>query len=324
MLNLGPGRSTAPAAAVAVLSVPWAYRTALHLPTTPAALFSVQHYSAPLSPRYGESSDRTAAAPPVTERSVTRPLPAAPRPTAPRQDVAAVRLAGLLAGAGSRAAVAAWDPVTGATVVAGATEHGFVSASIAKVDILAALLLAAQDRGGGLSAGQRVLAARMIEHSDNDAADLLFREVGGAGGIDRANQRLGLTSTVPSPHWGLTRTTAADQLQLLRQVFTDRSLLSAGSRRVIQGLMSQVEPDQRWGVSAAAEGDQVALKNGWLPRPDGTWVINSIGQARHGGRPLLLALLSEGNPSEPHGIALLQSLATAAADTLLHRAETSP
>ncbi|WP_052434084.1 serine hydrolase [Streptacidiphilus melanogenes] len=212
------------------------------------------------------------------------------------------------------AAVAVLDPGNGRTLVRDDGSHAFVTASIAKVDILSTLLLERQDAGAsGLTSAQRALATRMIEASDNGCANQLFRQAGGAQGLSRANRRFGLTHThVHDPHWGLTTTTASDQLRLLQQVFTPRSVLSASSRAYIQRLMGQVEADQNWGVSAAADGS-FALKNGWLPRNDGTWTINSIGGVVRHGRLLLIAVLSDKDVSETAGITLAQAVAKAAA-----------
>lgn len=89
----------------------------------------------------------------------------------------------------------------------------------------------------------------MIENSDNDSASTLWRIIGKAGGLDAANKTLGLTGTTGGDDmlWGLTQTTAADQLTLLQQVFGDDSKLSSASQSYIQGLMKQIEADQQWG-----------------------------------------------------------------------------
>lgn len=85
------------------------------------------------------------------------------------------------------------------------------------------------------------------------SATALLAAVGGAAGLDAANERLGLTDTTAAHAWGRTRTTAADQLTLLEAVFgTDtRTGLSADSHTYPRGLMARVEADQQWGVSAA-------------------------------------------------------------------------
>ena len=99
----------------------------------------------------------------------------------------------------------------------------------------------------------------MIENSDNDAASDLYDDDGEATGIDAVNKAFGLTDTAVGTdgYWGLTTTTVTDQLKVLRQVFTSDSLLTSSSRDYIQNLMSQVEADQRWGVSAAASQRQL-------------------------------------------------------------------
>ncbi|MEU1494360.1 serine hydrolase [Streptomyces sp. NPDC005776] len=220
----------------------------------------------------------------------------------------------LLAGAGTAAvSVAVLDSAGGARAVYGGADATYDTASIVKVDILAALLLRAQDERRELTAGERAHAVAMIERSDNDAATALLAAVGGAAGLDAANERLGLTATTAAKAWGLTRTTAADQLTLLEAVFgTDADAeLSEDSRAYVRGLMAQVEADQQWGVSAA--GSAWALKNGWMPRTaTGLWNINSIGQVTADGRSYLVAVLSGGQPAEEAGIALVEAVAKAA------------
>ncbi|QKW23890.1 serine hydrolase [Kitasatospora sp. NA04385] len=207
-------------------------------------------------------------------------------------------------------AVTVTDPASGASAAWG--EDSFVTASIVKVDILAALLL---QNDGVLSSTQKAAAALMIEQSDNTAATTLFEAVGGASGLDAANAAFGLTGTVAGTDgfWGLTETTAADQARLLRVVFTEDSPLGPSSRAYLAKLMGLVADDQDWGVSAADQGGAVQLKNGWLPRDStGLWVVNSIGRIEYGGRSLLVSVLSDGSASEEAGIALVESVASAA------------
>jgi hypothetical protein len=197
-------------------------------------------------------------------------------------------------------------------------DNTYDTASIVKVDILAALLLRHQHAGTHPSAYQRSLATAMIEDSDNDAATALWDAIGGASGLASANRTLGLRGTDGGPDelWGLTQTTPGDQLTLLRDVFDgDGSPLSSASRTYIQGLMGSVTAGQRWGVSAADSDDAgYALKNGWLQRTaTGLWDINSIGEVTYHGRHLLIAVLSSGQPSESGGIDLVEDTAVAVA-----------
>lgn len=220
----------------------------------------------------------------------------------------------LLAGSGTAAvSVAVLDGAGGTRAVYGGEDATYDTASIVKVDILAALLLRAQDEDRALTAGERAHAVAMIERSDNEAATALLAAVGGASALDAANARLGLTATTAAQAWGLTRTTAADQLTLLEAVFgTDTDTeLSQASRTYLRCLMAQVEADQQWGVSAA--GSTWALKNGWMPRTaTGLWNINSIGQVTSDGRTYLVAVLSGGQPTKEAGVALVEAVAKAA------------
>ncbi|MFH0177780.1 serine hydrolase [Streptomyces cacaoi] len=198
-------------------------------------------------------------------------------------------------------------------------ESAFDTASIVKVDILATLLLQAQDADRHLTAAEKTYATAMIENSDNDSASALWRIIGKAEGLDAANERFGLTDTAGGDDmlWGLTQTTAADQLILLRQVFGDDSELSEASRTYLQGLMGQIAVDQRWGVSAAADGSSWALKNGWLARSTtGLWDINSIGRVTVDGHDCLVAVLSNGNATQTAGISLVEQVARAAVSAL--------
>jgi beta-lactamase class A len=258
-----------------------------------------------------------ARAEPSVVRALTSPQspspPAPPAPPTAQQNLTAA-VAPVIAGSGGNVAVAVDDLSTGMTAAYdGSTE--FVTASIVKVDILATLLYQLQQAGQSVDTDDQYQAQTMIENSDNDAASDLYAEVGGSQAIDDANQVFGLTQTTVGTdgYWGLTTTTAADQIQLLRTVFTSPSPLSPASQSYIQGLMSQVESDQQWGVPAAADpGTPFMVKNGWLPNPS-RWEINSIGEVTRDGQQLLIAVLSADNASEQAGISLVQTVATKAA-----------
>ncbi|MEU2060803.1 serine hydrolase [Streptomyces sp. NPDC013455] len=202
-------------------------------------------------------------------------------------------------------------------------DEAYDTASIVKVDILAALLLRAQDEGRQLTERERERAEPMIRRSDNAAANALWRQIGRAPGLAAANKRLGLTSTKggPGAKWGLTRTTASDQIRLLRAVFDTGGTaregsggLSATSRAYIRTLMRQVVPEQTWGVSAiGGAGSGPALKNGWLQRnTTGRWDVNSVGQVTVEGHRYLVAVLSDGSASMGDGVSLVERTARAA------------
>jgi beta-lactamase class A len=196
------------------------------------------------------------------------------------------------------------------------------AASIVKVEILGTALWE-QPSGGLLPASQASLAQPMIEASDNTSASDLLSAVGGTSKVTQFDQRAGLTSTTPHgtypvipgspapgwPGWGLTTTTAKDEVILVNHFAYHNKLLTDAQRRFGLGLMEQVEADQHWGVSFGLKpGTTVALKNGWIPFPQAippytaaAWQINSIGWIHGHGRNYVLAVLTRNNPTMQDG-----------------------
>ncbi|MFE1954262.1 serine hydrolase [Streptomyces sp. NPDC059524] len=226
----------------------------------------------------------------------------------------AAAVAPVVEGHGGRLSVAVLDTASGRSAAYAPDGGTYDTASVVKLGVLCALLLSAQDAGRELTAGERARAAAMIERSDNEATSELWDALGRAEALDAAHARLGLTGTTggAGPLWGLTRTTAADQLALLRQVFGvgEGLVLSAASRSCVRELMARVVAGQAWGVSAAGAAE---LKNGWLPRSTtGLWVVNSVGRVRADGVRALVAVLSDGSPTMDAGVALVEAVARAA------------
>ena len=131
--------------------------------------------------------------------------------------------------------------------------------------------------------------------------------------IAQANVRLGLTHTVPDPdgYYGLTMTTAADQVTLLHNLVDPAGPLDAPSRAYALALLHGVEQDQTWGVTAAADqGSVSAVKNGWLAvdTDNDRWAVNSDGIVTVKGHQLLISVLTAHNASEQSGINLIQAV----------------
>lgn len=271
--------------------------------------------AAPTATRTPTATPTDTASASATETAQQRALPATTT-----VDLDASLAAALPTPAGGNLSVAILDTASGRRATAGAAGHMYATASIVKVDILAALLLEAQQQGRGLTADERTSATAMIEQSDNDAADALWADIGGAAGLNAANAVFGLTSTTPGTdtYWGLTTTTPDDQLHLLSAVTSDSSVLNSDARTYLLDLMGSVDADQAWGVSAADEAGPTALKNGWLPRADtGLWVVNSIGRVTRGGRQLLVVVLSDGQASMDAGVGQVEAAAKAATSALV-------
>ncbi|MER5535937.1 serine hydrolase [Streptomyces mirabilis] len=258
----------------------------------------------------GTSSSASAASSSPSQEASVEPVT---EPTVDRDALLAKAMKAVALENGAAVSVAVFDIDSAEGAAYG--EGAFDTASIVKVDILATLLLQAQDADRHLTAAEKTYATAMITNSDNASASALWDIIGQADGLDSANERFGLTGTSGGDGalWGLTQTTAADQLTLLRQVFGDDSELSEASRTYLQGLMGEIAADQHWGVSAAADGTQWALKNGWLARSStGLWDINSIGRVTVDGDEYLVAALSNGNTTKAKGISVVEAAAKAA------------
>jgi hypothetical protein len=218
-------------------------------------------------------------------------------------------LAYLAADGAEDVTAAVYDDVTGRTSLyrPGTAEE---TASIMKVDILATLLAQDQADGQSLTAADQALVQSMIVESDNDDAQSLWDEEGGAAAVQRFDAAADLTQTTPDAagYWGLSTTTAADQVQLLRTLAYPNDVLTPASQSYELGLMAHVEADEAWGVSAGPGADAtVALKNGWLPLDSGGWQVNSIGYVNGDGRNYVIAVLTDGG-IEANGIATIEEL----------------
>ncbi|WP_084774723.1 serine hydrolase [Nonomuraea candida] len=270
----------------------------------------------------------TARPPDVAPRPVpvARPMPA-PGSALPDDERRALdrTLARYLRHRPGRAALAVHDRTTGTRYAFGGGGP-FLLASVAKVDILLALLHGR--RGGRLTGHERELAERMIRHSDNDCAHELYLAIGGPDGLDRTLRRLGVRHTRPGSglSWGYTRSGPSDQVRVLELLTDPAGPLPARDRRYALDLMSSVEPAQAWGVSAAAgPRGRVALKNGWLPAEahDGLWTVNSVGRLLVNGHELLIAVLSERSPEMATGIDTVERLARLAVTALTRSPSTA-
>jgi beta-lactamase class A len=195
------------------------------------------------------------------------------------------------------------------------------TASIVKVEIMGTALQEAQQAGRVVPPAEQGLMPSMIENSDNDSATELLADVGGPAAVARFDRSAGMTGTQPStlalipgtpwPGWGLTTTTALDEVVLVSRFAYPNTVLSGASRQYGLSLMENVEPDQAWGVSGGVPpGTTIALKNGWLPLGPSNWQIDSIGWIDGHGRDYVLAVLTADNPSEAYGIDTIDGIAS--------------
>lgn len=218
-----------------------------------------------------------------------------------------------LNGTEQNVSIAIYSPTTGQTYRLTRASHGhkFHTASTVKVGVMTALLL---DNNGQLNDTENELAQAMIENSDNDATSTLFEDyIGGKSGLQKVYDQVGMDHTTVSSEWGLTTTTAADQVKLLNNIFYKSSLLSADERQQIYSLMDNVEEDQSWGTSAGAASYQ--LKNGWLDYGSDQWIVNSIGHVTlKNGTDYTIAVYTDGSSTMQDGETLIENLAKAMKD----------
>ena len=195
----------------------------------------------------------------------------------------------------------------------------FNTASIVKYSILVKTLLQHQESGQPLSAYELSRASTMIENSDNGAASYLWRNNGGSGAMQEFFHSIDAEATTTTGSWGLTQTTATNQLEILKLLALPNSRLTPESITAMNSLLAHVEPYQHWGVSGGVpDGIPVWLKNGWLNdsatdnkySATSSWTVNSIGNV---GNKYLIAILSDGNPvgqnrAEQYGIDRIEKL----------------
>lgn len=251
----------------------------------------------------------------ATEDASFMTSPTATPTPSPTPSIDTVRLnAALNAALGARAAdvsVAVYDSTVDQTFVYH-PELTTVTASIMKVLILVSVARTRRAAGTSLSEADENLAENMIRVSDNASASALFNRAGRVAGVQKVATSLGMSSTRVKSAWGLTTTTAADQVTLMRTIAYGHRLLRADDRADMLDLMGDVDETQRFGIGTLPAGTtdvEVQVKNGWLPYNPGRWHDNSVGHVQGAGRDYVAAILSTGNATDLAGRALVTKAA---------------
>ncbi|WP_419994052.1 serine hydrolase [Streptomyces boninensis] len=188
------------------------------------------------------------------------------------------------------------------------------TASVAKLMIMQAVAYRAKQEHRTLSPSEKQQLRPMITASDNNAASRLWSHVGRER-MQRFLDKAGLDDTRLGwgRYWGLSQTTARDQLTLLDHLTRkDSPLATDASRAYMRDLLAHIRTGQRWGVTAGApEGARVRLKNGWLPRPSGGWRVHSVGTVGGGDRDYRIAVLTTGSATMDTGVRTVEHVARA-------------
>ncbi|GMA19152.1 hypothetical protein MM440_03815 [Arsenicicoccus piscis] len=305
-------------------AVAWGYHGGVLAPGGRAASGSTAAGAAVAAPTAGATAGASSPGALPTASPGTRPAgsTASPASSTPRvvtlpavkRENFAAAVDAALASSGAVASVTALDLTSGRQVNYGSSEATMPTASIVKADILAAVMLEAQDDGRPLSRAEKALAEPMITQSDNEAAQTLWEQAGRASGIAEANEELGLSETKPpvGTAWGVVQSRAKDQVALLSALTVPGGVISAENQAYAAELMGGVADDQSWGVSAADADGECLIKNGWLPWAEESdrWIINSIGRIKApNGHEVLIAVMTHNNASQGDGIARVEELA---------------
>ncbi|MDA8046111.1 MAG: hypothetical protein M0Z30_12880 [Actinomycetota bacterium] len=172
-----------------------------------------------------------------------------------------------------------------------------VLGSTVKVQILGTLLAGAQAQHRWLTPTEISEATAMIEISDNADGQALFDEVGGAGPIQAWDDSIGMTDSYVFPNWGLSTSSALDELTLLKIYAEPNRFLSDPYRLFGLDLLRNVELSQIFGINVGPpESGVQAVKTGRIPE---VGAHNAIGWIEADGRNYLIASLVQWGPSDP-------------------------
>ncbi len=186
------------------------------------------------------------------------------------------------------------------------------TASVIKAQVLAGVLLAAQDSGRPLSGAEAADVELMMHYSHNrPPTSRLYVQVGGAQGMEALDQRFGIAGTSHTAWYGGTLSTAEDRTRLVEQLLIGGGPLTEASVRIAWEWMSNVSAAQSWGVTAGLPpGHQAALKNGFYPLRGGGWRAGTTGVVRDPvGGFYAMTVMTDNNPNEASGIALVEKIA---------------
>jgi hypothetical protein len=176
--------------------------------------------------------------------------------------------------------------------------HGFrATRRFRSASMVKAMLLVAYLRGHrSVSPAMRGVLARMIEHSDNAAADLVY-EIVGRRGLVRLARTAGMRRFRPDGGWITTLVTAADLARFFRDM---HDYIPVRHIRFADRLLTGIVPAESWGVPAAARPlhYRVYFKGGWL----GAWVLASqSARLERSSVRLGLAVFTDRNPGSTYG-----------------------
>jgi hypothetical protein len=252
-------------------------------------------------PRSSTSIDGVTSTTAASTTSTSSPTTTFPVRTRIEDPFHSASLAAYLATRTDNVTAALYNPMTHQTFIyrPGIEE---VTASMEKIDILAVLLWESQNDHRALNKKQSSLATKMIESSNNKAAESLWVTIGQLPSVTEFNDDLHYTQSVTSWSWGEFDTTPRDQLQLLKTILFPNSYLNAASQEYEQDLMQNVVDYERFGLPTGVPTNAtVGVKNGWYFEKKTGWQVNTAGYVHLGTTYYLAVIMTASNPSEAYG-----------------------
>lgn len=188
------------------------------------------------------------------------------------------------------------------TYSAVADAASFPTASVVKLFIADDVLFRESLAQYVLTPEEHDLIGRMLERSDDDAANTLWNEYGGPEIVDDVVDRyqLAATTTPYDDNWWNTETTPADLVDYYAGLLDGRGGLDDGRRTEILAHLHASEAtstegyDQRFGLPDGLSGEiALAVKQGWMCCIDDRWTHVSTGIVGEDDRYVLVVVSRE-------------------------------
>jgi beta-lactamase class A len=190
-------------------------------------------------------------------------------------------------------------------------------ASSAKVPLMISYLSMIESQGRGPNGYELSELSAMIEQSDNNAAQVIYDTIGYDAGQQSYMHAWGITDYQPNADgWGWGQWSAGDMAHLLT-LLQQGKVLNSSDRALAFHLMQSVESDQRFGVGDTAPAKaSVAMKDGWVPGPDGAWAVNTSGIVTVGGETYVITVYTGEQGSYSSGVGIVNHVCGAVAQAL--------
>jgi Beta-lactamase enzyme family len=225
-------------------------------------------------------------------------------------------LESFLAGHGGHVGAAIFDVTRNRYYVYNESKQFYMASSV-KVPIMLTLLTQLEAAGREPDDEEMSLLMTMIENSNNDSAQALFDEIGGAPALDRFMRSIGIADfSAFAAGWGYSTISPLAMVNLLTLLHAGK-ILTSGDRQVAINLMENIESDEQVGAGdTAPTGATVAMKDGWVLAPDYLWVMNSSGIITWKDETYIISVYSQEDSTQDAGWQLAEQVCQAAGTAL--------